>query len=233
MALISDYANAQELITIESIERNTVLFKDGGLRQVLLVEGVNVALKSEEEQNALVLSYQNFLNSIDFPIQLIIHSRKVNIDLYLQNLKTREHDEPSALLKNQMSEYRSFIEGFVRENAIMQKLFLVVVPFNPIIVPTAGSALSFLPFRKKTPEELQKKEESERATFDHNCTQLTQRVNQVLEGVRTVGLQATVLDDEALIDLYYNFYNPESAERETLPLPTEPQQSFTPRHGTE
>lgn len=221
----AQFANTQDLVTIEAIRDNVVLQKDGSLRQVLMVSGVNTALKSEMEMDLISSAYQSFLNALDFPIQIMVHSRKINIDRYLEGLENRKREEPSALLQSQISEYKEFIAGFVKDNEIMEKIFFVVVPFSPILIPTASqiSGLSrFLPFLNKNAEaEKLKKETSDQekeVKFQESLSQLAQRTSQVVEGLRVVELDAVILNNQELIELFYNFYNPEKVEKETLNL---------------
>src|SRR3989344_4110321 len=114
----------QQFIDISEIRGGTVVLKNGGLRKVVLVAGINFA-------------YQNFLNSLDFPFQIAIHSRKLNIDGYLARLEKRQTDETNELIRNQLGEYITFVRSFVESNAIMQKTFFVVVPFTPIALPSS------------------------------------------------------------------------------------------------
>lgn len=219
-----DLGNSLDLVDIKEIRSNTVILKDGGLRQVIMVGGVNFALKSELEQNIIVQAYQTFLNGIDFPLQILIHSRKVNIDKYIAGLLKRKDVEESPILQNQIDEYAEFVKGFVQKNAIMEKTFIVVVPFYPLSVLGAGkSMLSSLPFfgKKKTAESEAKDQGETERIFKENVAQLTQRVTQVMSGILGMGLEATLLEDEALIELFYNFYNPQTIERQDMPLPRE------------
>ena len=124
-----DFANSQDLVFLDEVRDSTIVLKDGTMRQVVMVSGINFSLKSEGEQSAITAGYQNFLNSLDFPIQIIIHSRKINIEKYLSDMDARMREEQSPLLQNQISEYREFVRKFVEENAIMGKSFLVVVPY--------------------------------------------------------------------------------------------------------
>ncbi|MEK7608373.1 MAG: hypothetical protein AAB495_02245, partial [Patescibacteria group bacterium] len=119
--MATDFANSQTLVEIADIRNNTVILKDGTLRKVLIVGGVNFSLKSQQEQDLITGAYQNFLNSLDFPFQTIIHSRKINIQKYLDDLEKRRVEEPSPLLQNQIAEYREFVHQFIQENAIMEK----------------------------------------------------------------------------------------------------------------
>ncbi len=221
-----DLGNAQDLVVIEDIKENTVVLRDGSLRQVIMVSGVNFALRSEDEQNIITRAYQNFLNSVDFPLQIAIHSRKVNIEKYLESISRHASPSASPLLENQTNEYKEFIRSFVAKNAIMEKIFLMVVPFVSVSLPgkeSIAGVASMIPFLKKTKEKQKeaddKKNDQTLATFETSLVQLKQRVNQVTEGLFSVGLEAVVLNNEQLIELYYNFYNPETVEKEKLNLP--------------
>lgn len=215
-----NFANSQGLVTIKNIRRDTLLLKNGSICQVLMVGGVNFSLKSEEEQNLLTISYQNFLNSIDFSLQILVHSRKINIDRYLEDLGKRLTEEQSPLLQSQISEYREFIREFVSENAIMEKMFLVVVPWHPITIPKPSASGFKLPFfGKKTDDAAKDKAQQEsdaqkeEKMLDENLPQMGQRVTQVIRGLGQMGLDAVLLKNEELVELFFNFYNPESVER--------------------
>jgi len=217
------FSNTQDLVPIENIRDNAVVLKGGRLLKILMVSGVNFSLKSEEEQNIITMAYQNFLNSLDFPLQILIHSRKINIEKYIAGLEKRQSEEQSALLQNQIGEYREFIGSFVKENPIMAKTFLIVVPFSPISLPTTDSFLKFIPFLKKPDAaQVEKASVAKQENFTENLSQLDQRVNQVVEGIRTIGLEAIPLNDEGLLELFYNFYNPETTEKEDFSIPKEP-----------
>lgn len=216
--------NSQDLVGVGEIKSSTIIMKDGSLRQVLLVGGLNFQLKSEEEQNSISAAYQNFLNSIDFGIQVVVHSRKVNIDRYLKNLDDKIKEEESPLLQNQIAEYREFIKQFVQDHDIMSKSFFVIVPFYPATVGAAtGGIVGSIPFLSKKPNEEQKKVDSaaKEEEFRKNLDQIGQRVDQVIQGLSTVGLEVLVANDEQIVELLYNFYNPESTEKEDLVLPSE------------
>lgn len=217
-----DLGNSLDLVDIQEIRENTVIIKDGSLRQIVMVGGMNFSLKSEDEQNIITQGYQTFLNSIDFALQILIHSRKVNIDKYIEGLVHRKEVEQSPILQNQIDEYVEFIRGFVQKNAIMEKTFLVVVPFYPVTVGGMKKATSFIPFLgKKKPDEAsvaKDKEEIDRI-FQENLAQLNQRTSQVMSGLLNIGLDATLLGYEQLVELFYNFYNPQTIERQNMPVP--------------
>jgi type IV secretory pathway VirB4 component len=222
-----DAGNSLDLVDIKEVKQNTVVVKDGSLRQVIMVGGVNFSLKSDTEQEIITQGYQTFLNSIDFPLQILVHSRKVNIDKYIANLRARKEQEQSPILQNQIEEYSKFIEGFVEKNAIMEKVFIVVVSYYPVsILPSAAKKVtSGLPFfgggKKKPSAEMttERAEEAEKM-FGENLAQLNQRTSQIMNGLMNIGLEAAVLDDEQLVELYYNFYNPQTVERKEAPIAT-------------
>ncbi len=209
------FANAQDLVQIEEIRDDTVVGKDGSLHQVLIVGGVNFALKSEAEQSVITAAYQNFLNSLNFPLQIIVHSRKINIQKYLDGLEERKREEPSPLLQNQIGEYKEFIGKFVSENEIMAKTFFVIVPFVPVGLPSKETLSRFIPFLGKKPSSDTLKQERE-ANFGEHLAQLRQRVTQVVDTLASVGLEAIPLTSRELIELFYNFYNPETTEKEAM-----------------
>ena len=217
-----DLGNTQDLVFVEDIRQDTVILKNGSLRQVIMVGGINFALKSELEQNVITQAYQDFLNSVDFPLQIVVHSRKVNIEKYLESLSRYEAQAASPLLQNQVNEYKEFIKSFVTKNAVMEKIFLVIVPFAPLSLPSKESVTKALPFFKKgkDKEAEEKAKEEARQNFEANLLQLKQPVGQVLDGLYSIGLEAAVLNTEQLIQLFYNFYNPETVERKEMQLPT-------------
>ncbi|MBI4992418.1 MAG: hypothetical protein HZB99_04340 [Candidatus Harrisonbacteria bacterium] len=201
----------QQFIEIESVENDTIKLKGGGLRKIILVSGTNFSLKSTEEQEMITQAFQGFLNSLDFTVQFFIHSRKLNIDDYIKTLEEREIQEENSLLKNQILEYREFVKTVVRENAIMQKRFFVVVPYDPIAVPGAGLNIADALFSwgksKKTAQE--KKDEK----FEESLQQLNARVSQIIDGLNQIGLRAVSLENDELIELFYNLYNPSTVAK--------------------
>ncbi|MBI4085617.1 MAG: hypothetical protein HY432_03910 [Candidatus Liptonbacteria bacterium] len=222
--MAKNLGNTQDLVEVESIQDDALILKDGSLRQIVMVGGINFSLKSEEEQDTIIYSYQNFLNSLDFPIQTIIHSRKINIDNYLTLLDERAKSQSSELLQNQIGEYKEFILSFVRDNPIMAKTFLVVIPFFAIQLPdkrTIKTITKAIPFFGKKDGAAEKRDEAEaaeekRADIEKNLEQLKQRTNQVIEGLRTIDLEVKVLNNEELVELFYNFYNPSTTEKEKI-----------------
>ncbi len=207
----------QQFVDIAEIKNGIVILKNGGLRRVLMVSGINFDLKSEEEQNIILYAFQNFLNMLDFSMQFVIHSRKMNIDAYIENLKKRGEQEENELLRNQISEYMEFIKSFVEQNAVMAKTFFAVVPYDPIQISGATSDLLFgLKFWEKKKDKNKKDEGEEQKTI-----QLNQRTEQVIDGLNQIGLRAVALNNEELIELFYNYYNPAKVERKELKIAKE------------
>jgi len=208
---------SQELVPIEEIRDGVVILKDGSLRAVLMASSLNFALKSTEEQDAIIAQYQNFLNSLDFSVQFAIQSRKLNIEPYLEILRERKKVETNELMRIQITEYITFVKEFVETGNIVTKNFYIVVPFSPVISldiqkkGVLGSLGSF--FQKKSPGESILDE----AKFSEYKIQLWQRVDTVLEGLVRAGVRAAPLNTEELIELYYGLYNPEGSERGKAP----------------
>jgi len=207
----------QKFIEVKGVKNGTVILKNGALRQILMVSGLNFDLKSEDEQNAITQGYQAFLNSLSFTVQIFIHSRKLNIDGYIQKLSGMELQEPNPLLRNQLVEYREFIRSFVGGNTIMTKSFFVVVPFDTIQLPEVGQKFTKKLFgfldKKNTSDESVKPQTDDERYFQQNANQLTQRVDQVASGLNQIGLRAVPLNDDEVIELFYNLYNPEASEK--------------------
>lgn len=211
-------SSTQQFIEVEEVRNGTVVLKNGALRKILMVSGVNFDLKSEEEQNLILNTFQGFLNALSFSVQLVVHSRKLNIDAYLEALSARQSQEPNELLRGQIAEYQTFIRELVAENAIMAKTYFVVVPYDPIGLPSVGTVKRGLfRFGKKqgASAEASAAREKEEKTREH-IEQLNQRVDQIINGLNQTELRAVPLNDEELIELLYNLYNPGTVEKKEI-----------------
>ncbi len=216
---IKESIPTQQFIGIESIDDGVIRLKGGAMRRIILVSGTNFALKSEEEQGIITYAFQGFLNSINFSLQFFIHSRKLNIEEYLEKMAERENQEENQLLKNQITEYREFIKSFVSQNAIMQKSFFAVVPYDPLNLPRAGLDITDKMlgwFKSKTSIESSNKSEGANEAME----QLNQRVDQVINGLNQVGLRAVPLNTDELLELFYNLYNPTTTEKRGVEIKT-------------
>ncbi|MEK9194551.1 MAG: hypothetical protein AAB884_01945, partial [Patescibacteria group bacterium] len=175
-------ASTQQFVQIKKIERGVVYLKNGSLRRVLIVGGVNFDLKSENEQTLILNSFQNFLNTLDFSVQFFIHSRKVNVSAYLAKIAARKKDEENELLKIQIEEYVNFIKSFVEENAIISKTFFVVVPYEPVAIAAKASGILSVFRGGKT-------KESRESAAREGLEQLNHRVDQTTSGLSQIGLR--------------------------------------------
>ncbi len=201
----------QKYLDIAEIKEDVVVLKDGTLRAVLLVSSINFALKAEEEQQALIMAYMDFLNSFDYPFQIVIQSRKLNMGKYLDGLKVLEKQQQNELLKAQMNSYREYVQELIELGDIMTKRFYVVIPYAPGASQTKSYWEKFQEvFTPGTVIKLSKK------NFDTYKRELDIRLGQVAGSLTGMGLQAVRLDTQSLIELYYNVYNPTSAETQPL-----------------
>lgn len=202
----------QKFVEINEIKDGIVYLKDGGIRKILIVGGINFDLKSDAEQNLILGSFQNFLNTLDYPTQFFVHSRKVNIDSYLDKMRERKEQEENELLKIQIDEYINFIKTLVDQNAIISKTFFVVVPYEGIVATQSlGIISSFFGSKKSQTAEAQ-------ATLQSKLEQLEHRVVEVKEGLEQIGLHVSELNDEELTELFYNLYNPQLIEKKDLKI---------------
>lgn len=192
----------QQFLEIEQIKEGVVILKDKSLRGIIMVSSLNFALKSEEEQNAILYQFQSFLNSLDFSIEIVVHSRKLNITGYLDKLKELEKTQKIELLKIQTADYRKFIADIISRGTIMSKNFFVVVPFTLIEVPSLRTVKGF--------KQVSAIFSAER--FQQVKSQLWQRMEFVALGLRRCGLQAVPLNSSELIELFWSLYHPEEAE---------------------
>ncbi len=204
-------AATQRFVEIKEIRDSVVYLKNGTLLKLLIVSGVNFDLKSEMEQEVILNSFQNFLNTLDFSVQFFIHSRKVNVDEYLNRMRERQDAEPNELLKIQIGEYIDFIRTFVAENAIISKTFFVSIPYQPVALTNQAKGI-FSIFSKGPSAE------ASATTSRGNLDQLTHRVNQVTQGLEQIGLRVAILGDDELIELFYNLYNPQLTEKRGLEI---------------
>lgn len=207
--------STQKFIKIENIRDDVVIIRGGAMRAVLKVSSINLALKSPDEQEAVIFEYQNFLNSLEFSVQIFVNSRFTNIDDYLSNLKEMIPQQKSELLKMQTEEYIRFIKTFVESTDIVSTDFYLVVPFHLTETITArggtGERLKGLfgiSGSAMDPEQ-----------FLHYKGQLVQRVDFVASGLHRVGLAARMLNTKELISLYWSLYNSSDLRKQNLIKP--------------
>jgi hypothetical protein len=203
--------STQQYLNIAEIKDNTVVMKDGTLRAVLLVSSINFALKSEDEQNAVIDSYVRFLNNLSFTLQIVIQSRELDINNYLEYLKEKEKEQMNKLLKVQTADYIEYIKELTSLGKIMNKRFYVVVPYDPLTDKHKGF-MSLLGETLKPATIIKLKEK----TFKNYQEMLDRRIDSVSGGLESLGVAVARLDTQSLIELYYKTYNPETSQNQEL-----------------
>jgi hypothetical protein len=192
--------STQSFVPVQEVRNGVVILKDGGYRGIMMCSSLNFALKSEDEQKAIIGGFQNFLNTLDFSIQIVIHSRKMDIRPYLALLQERMELQTSELMRIQLREYQAFIRNFIEGADIMTKTFYIVVPYSVVNVKQAVSALPFFGGSSKT-------DTGEDSSFEETRVQLEQRMALVAGGLAASGLRAVPLNTEEIIELLYRSFN--------------------------
>ncbi len=211
MAISSNKTPAsQNFVPIKEIRDGILVLKDGSYRAVVMASSINFALKSQDEQTSIILQFQNFLNSLNFSVQICVQSRRLDIKPYLKLLEARENEQENDLMRLQVRQYMEFIKALTEGSNIMTKSFFVVVPYSPgaLSAPTASGITSF--FKKKDANEEKMNKE---LSFEEHKTQLEQRVAVVEEGLTRCGVRIVELGTEELIELFYKSFNPGDAEK--------------------
>ncbi len=198
--------STQLYLKVAEIRDDTAVLKNGGLRAVLKTSSVNLNLKSEEEQNAVIYSYQNFLNSLEFPIQIVVRSKKLDLEHYIEKLKKIGVKQSNPLLQKQTFEYIEYVSRLVEYANIMEKQFYVVIPQDPLGEERRGLIKSFL--EAIFPADNATKIKDRHAHFDELKKRLSQRVNTVKAGLEACGLFVEEMNTQDLIELFYETYNP-------------------------
>jgi len=204
----------QSLVQLSEVRDGIIVLADGTLRSILMVSSLNFALKSEEEQNAIVFAFQSFLNSLDFSVQISVMSRKLDITPYIEELRQRRSQQKNELLRLQMEEYSNFVAELVKGNDIMTKSFFVTVSFSVQESKQTGAVsrvLKGLQSLRKT-----KKTAMTDVDFEHYRTQLLLRVEQVAVGLQGVGLRLVPLKTQEVLELFYDVLNPVTSRNHRL-----------------
>lgn len=194
---------AQQFVPIKEVRDGIMVMKDGTLAMAVLVSSVNLSLKSADEQQATLMQFQNFLNTLDFPIQIVIQSRRYDIRPYILTLQNRLKEQVEPLLQVQTREYIQFIQSFTDQVNIMRKNFFVVVPYIPPILSQQKGLGKLFSFLNKTPTGV-----ADVSDFEEQRTQIEERVSVVEQGLTRVGLRVAQLGTEEVIELLYKTFNP-------------------------
>ncbi len=198
----------QTYIDIAEIKDGIVVGKNGSMKIILLCSAINFDLKTEEEQDILIAQYQNFLNSLEFPIQILIQSRKMDLKPYLDKLRAKQEKEPNELLRFQLENYIKFLQELITEVNIMDKKFYVVIPYSPPVLTTPSAIAKIAksnPTKKLTDRE-----------FESFKKQVIQRAGVIANGLGSLGIRCLQLNTSELTELFYNIYNPDLAHAEKL-----------------
>jgi hypothetical protein len=210
--------STQNTLQIAEIRDGIVIMNDGSFRSVVMVKSINFDLMSPQEQEAVEYSYQGFLNSLYFPVQIFLRSQKIDLQPYIQKLDKIRTEHDNMLLALLMEDYIGYIDALSQQTNIMDKKFYVVVPFYPVI--DAQKALTQSKnFLAGLGGLLSKKEQHvviNEVDLENAKTELRNRVQAVLSGLLQAGIQGLPLDTQELIELYYDTYNPDTATRQQL-----------------
>jgi hypothetical protein len=200
----------QEFVPIKEVRDGIMILKDGGMRAILLCSSLNFSLKSEDERNAILIQFQDFLNSLDFSIEIVVQSRRLDIRPYIALLEEREKEQTNDLMRIQVREYIEFVKSFTESTSIMTKSFFIVIPYSPTIMSSASVSKlsSFLP--TKGPKQKASIKES---NFEEDRTQLEERLAVVEQGLTRTGIRVERLETEVLIELFYKAFNPGETEK--------------------
>jgi hypothetical protein len=197
-------SSTQNFTEIEDIKDDVLLLKDFSAAIVIGVGAVNFWLLSAEEQTSIIYAYSSLLNSLSFPIQILILSKKMDISSYLEYLESKITENKDALMKTRLGSYKEFIKSIVKKNSVLEKKFYFVVPFSPLELGISGAAGG-----------LKKEYVIARAK-----TSLYPKRDHLLRLLAKIGLRATVLQKQELTELFYNLYNPSSTGRQLAPIDT-------------
>ena len=194
----------QEFVPIDDVRDGIVILKNGGMRGILMASSINFALKGDSERQAILLQFQDFLNSLDFPIQILAQSRRLDIRPYIALLEGRYKEQTNDLMKIQIEQYMAFIKSFTESTSIMTKNFFIVVPYDAAIIKTSSK----FPFGGK---EASKEEKAE--DFEEKENQLEQRMGVVEQGLVRCGVRVAKLGTDEVVELFYKIFNPGESEK--------------------
>lgn len=203
--------STQSSLLINEIKDGVVILRDGSLRAVVLASAINFDLMSEQERNGVEFAFQGFLNSLHFPIQILVKSQKIDIDAYIEKLQQLRANQDNELLGLLMDDYILNIQGLVEETNIMRKQFYVVVPFFPSFAKSDNIVSGLAGLFKPSPVVTISSKD-----YDSYRTELQQRVQLVTNGLNQIGVRAIPLNTQELVELYYASYNPDVAINQKL-----------------
>ena len=212
--------STQNTLLVAEIRDGIVIMNDGSFRSVLMMKSVNFDLMNPQEQEAVEFSYQNFLNSLYFPIQILIRSKKVDLRPYLEKLDKIRSEHDNMLLSLLMEDYIDFMNNISMQTNIMDKQFYVVIPYIPAGLEAQKAVEAGKNFMDNLIGSFRPSPETHvtinEPDLEEAKTELRNRVQVVLVGLMQTGVQGLPLDTQELIELYYDSYNPDTATRQQL-----------------
>lgn len=201
----SQQGNTKQFVPVKEIRNGVIILKDGGYRGVLICSAINFGLKSADEQHAITAGFQNFLNTLDFSIQIVINSRRMDLRPYLALLAEKTPEQKNELMRIQLREYIEFVRSFAEQTNIMTKSFYIIVAYTPHV--STASTISFL-----RNESASTKNASAAVSFEEDRAQLEQRLSLVIGSLAGTGVRAVPLGTEEIIELLYRSFNPGELE---------------------
>lgn len=206
--------STQRSLPIAEVRNNTIVLKNGGMRAVIAVEALNFNLKSETEQQGIIAGYGAFVNTITFPLQIVIRSTRTNIDEYLSEVKSIGEKHENALLRNQTLSYVLFMQKLIEMADIMQKRFYVIVPIDH----TDRKKTMFEQFFDWLhPDDSAAKASVRSHEFSNASGKLNERVDLISSGLSNIGLHVKRLETRDLIEMLYQTYNPKTSQNQKIP----------------
>lgn len=203
MAKVKRQPTTQKFTQIENVLDNVVMFHGARAVSVIEVTATNFALESEAEQQVQIGEYASFLNSLSFPVQILIKSRKLDISVYLKSLEAEADKSKNDLLKKHILSYKEFVENLVKKNTVLDKKFYIVIPFSSFEIGPQGATAAAGKGEKKDFEEIAVKA-------------LASKTQVIAGSLRRVNLRFKVLEKEDLIKLFYEFYNNDDFPQRSL-----------------
>lgn len=204
--------STQKYLKIKGVKDGILELEDGSFRSIIMASSINFALMSEEEQKSMVFGYQDFLNSLEFPIQIIVQSRVLNIKSYIAKLDVSEKMQENELLRMQIVGYKEYIQQLVEMANITTNHYYVVISYMG--APKIGGIS--IADRLKEAVSPAKEAKVEIASYSKAIQELRQRTNQVEGGLRGIGIRSAQLDTQEVVELFYANYNPDLAGTEVL-----------------
>lgn len=202
----------QDHLDIIDIKDDILVLTGGRFRLIIEAKAINFDLLSEDEQNATIFAYANLVNSIDYPIQIVVRTRQVDVTSYLDYLESQMHEQPSSELREQLQDYIDFIKQLVLENTVLQKHFYVVLPYWH-----GGEAAKSAQEQKGGLNPFAKKDDAPKLTYSKRVftkakAELEQKFEELKWQFNRLGIKVKQLNTEELIRLYYEVYNPEAGQ---------------------